>query len=195
MNLSQYPSIIAIAYDEMERCDNIQLKFRALIKVFGVVLKYTALITISDYLRIRESDQKIPELDQLVKNHIERPSLGHWNNFLREILVIFRGDKKNQLFMPELFDFYYKDTGGKKLKRQKSVGLIDKFIFIRNKYVHPDIYPSEKEVEEVYLQSKADLDTLLDKLSFFVSYPLVRSVNGCIEKCRGLTKLHKKNDC
>lgn len=188
MELDRWPSPIAVSYRQMLDCDHVQLQFRLLIKVFATALRYSSLILIADYLRLREDEAiRSDELDKLLLQEIERPSLGHWNNFLRDILAVFRG-RTDHLAVPELFDFYYRDTGAAKLRQQGSVRLIDQLITLRNKYVHPDIYPKDDEARELYRTSKEQLDQLLEKLSFLQEYPLVRRwmEDGVEEECRGV---------
>ena len=101
MNLDKYPTPIAVTYQNMLETENIQLKLRALIKVFSVSLKYSALVVISDYLRLRQDGiLKNQEIDRLFVEKIARPSLGHWNNFLREMLPVL-GAQKDMMYVPE----------------------------------------------------------------------------------------------
>jgi hypothetical protein len=188
LELQNYPSPIAATYDEMLSIGHIQLQFRMLIKVFSGTLKYSALIVISDYLRLREHGTvRSADLDALFVEKIERPSLGHWNNFLRDILAASR-EKKADLFAPELFDFYYDCSPGRKLKTTRSVERINRLINLRNRYVHPDIFRPDDETQLLYRQAKGELDALLHELCFLENYLLIRYSEGDRkgEVCQGV---------
>lgn len=169
---TNYPTPILIAYKEAESIENIQLKFRAIIKAFGISLKYCSLLVISDYVRLRDKNLFNSEkINSIFIEKIERPSLGHWNYFLRTILEEFK-DKKVEMFIPELMDFFFINKRNDKFTTTKSVKIIDELIYIRNKYVHPDIYPSNSESQIEYNKFKSKFDELLIALSFLENYPL-----------------------
>ena len=188
--LADWPSPIALPYQDMLVTEHVQLQFRALIKAFNSTLRYAALIALSDYLRSRTRlpEEEMEGLNQLLRERIERPSLGHWNNFLRELLAAFRGQERRELlFVPELYGFYYRVMEGEELQQRDIVRRIDHLISVRNEYVHPDIYPEDAIAAERYAQGKQDLDGLLACLSFLCDYPLVRCLwkDEMVEVCRG----------
>ncbi len=78
-----------------------------LLDLFEVALKYCASIALSQYFTDAHSDPKISR-DLLA---LQRPSLGHWQGWLRDILSFYRREGR-QLLIPELDAFYtYRDTG------------------------------------------------------------------------------------
>ena len=51
MDVNEYPTPIAASYQAAHLTLDQQLKFRSLIRAFGVILKYCSLLAISDYIR------------------------------------------------------------------------------------------------------------------------------------------------
>lgn len=174
MNLDLYPSPIKIVYQEMLDEHFIQLKFRALIRTFGTTLKFISLVAINDYIRLRNAATiNSPRINKLLVN-ITCPSMGHWNELLREILRECSGIQ-NMLFVPQLFDLYFKRKKGGGLEQSASAHIINRLIEVRNLYVHADLYPPKDASEEYYHQYKKDLDQLLNSLSFLEAYNLCRA--------------------
>jgi FHA domain-containing protein len=72
-----------------------------LLDLFEVTLKYCATIMVTQYLQERIDDTTINR--QLID--IERPSLGHWHGWLRDILSIYRRLNR-PLLVPQMEPFY-----------------------------------------------------------------------------------------
>ena len=83
-DVSTLPYPIASLYDEMQAETQPGVRFRSLVRCFAGFLKFISLIAVSDYLL---GDYNDPTIDELLSGEkLKRPSLGHWNEFLREIL-------------------------------------------------------------------------------------------------------------
>lgn len=93
--VDRLPFPIARLYSEMEEQTDPGRKFRALIRTFAGLLKSTSLIAVSDYLASGASDDAVDAL--LAGRDFERPSLGHWNGFLRSILKCSSSDLSLQV--------------------------------------------------------------------------------------------------
>lgn len=156
-------------------------RLRALIRAFAGLLKYLGLIAISDYLN---GTRDHPEINKLLTGkELERPSLGHWNHFLRQILLHFqkRGETP---FVPPLMDFYFRASrGGAKVTR--NVALIDDLIGLRNEIVHPDVEPPEEKILP-YLQRYGPVFAqFFDACGFLADFPLILQTDGERRRCVG----------
>lgn len=191
IDLSNYPSPVCVAFSEAEATENIQLRFRATLNAFAATLKYCALITINNYLDARKQDLfRSDEIDRHFVEMIGRPSMGHWNHLMRLILKEMGGKNRDLLFIPELFDFYFRINKAGNLKVQAEVPLIDHLILLRNQFVHSDIYPPDDEAARLAEESRKILIQVLSSLSFLTKYPLVRLLHreGREEVCSGLAQ-------
>jgi hypothetical protein len=90
-----------------------------LLDLFEVTLKYFASIAISQYFHDHARDPKINR-DLL---EIQRPSLGHWHGWLRDILALYRRDGRT-LVIPELDVFYRQKHDGAILSASQSLSRI-----------------------------------------------------------------------
>jgi hypothetical protein len=78
-----------------------------LMDLFEATLKYCAAIVMAQYFQDKRRDPRISR-DLL---ELQRPSLGHWQGWLRDILALYRRENRN-LLVPELATFYrQKHTG------------------------------------------------------------------------------------
>jgi WD domain, G-beta repeat len=78
-----------------------------LLDLFEVTLKYCASIALGQYFVDARNDLRINHSLQ----DLQRPSLGHWQGWLRDILSLYRREGWPML-VPELGEFYtHKDTG------------------------------------------------------------------------------------
>ncbi len=176
------PYPIAKLYAEMELETDPGKRFRGLIKAFSGFLKYISLIALSDYLTSGCADERINKL--LVGQSFARPSLGHWNHFLREIL---RHQNRSECppAVTGLVEFYFRRLGGRKPKPSENVARIETLIQLRNEYVHPDIWPADEVSESLCEVHTSTLDTLIAQADFIVSHPLILTTEEESLYCRG----------
>ncbi|MCC7105707.1 MAG: cyclic nucleotide-binding domain-containing protein [Chloroflexi bacterium] len=79
-----------------------------LLDVHEVLVKYTCMALLADYLRGRN---RSPEADALVSAALRKPTLGQLDSMARRVVKTFEGVRRDLLFMPELLDFYYDEHG------------------------------------------------------------------------------------
>jgi len=90
LNLKHYPYPVARSYQQFRdtKPSGPATQFRAALRTFTSVLKYCAITSVSGYRAIIEGGgDHNPELTHFIYNNLLRPSLGHWNHFLRETLL------------------------------------------------------------------------------------------------------------
>jgi hypothetical protein len=155
------------------------VRFRSLVRAFSGFLKFVSLISISEYLLGGYEDAAVDEL--LSGPKLKRPSLGHWNEFLREILQfhIRNGSEPRVL---GLLDFYF---AGDRRKPSSNVAAIERFITLRNEYVHPDIWPSETTASRLYEENISLLDGLYRNAGFLTEYRFFFQQGGKRLLCHG----------
>ena len=152
-----------------------------MIKVFSGFLKYVALMAISDFVHM---DYKDPEVDRLLAGSVfQRPPLGEWNRILRTILA-FHKRNRSQPSIEGLLAFYFHDDK-QKPNQTENVKVIDRFITLRNEYVHPDIFPPREESERLLGVYHPLLDQLLDASPFLTEYRLTLQIGGQYFPCCG----------
>ncbi|HKO24449.1 MAG TPA: hypothetical protein VJY65_06865, partial [Chloroflexota bacterium] len=84
-----------------------------LLDLYEITLKYCAAIAVSQYIADGVNDAKVNQDLQ----HLQRPSLGHWQGWLRDILMLYHRTKRH-LVVPELATFY---------QRSDAVGLLQAY--------------------------------------------------------------------
>ncbi|MDY7040611.1 MAG: hypothetical protein SVX38_07095, partial [Chloroflexota bacterium] len=102
--LYRYPYPVAMTYHNADNAREALGAHDQRLKLFEVILKYLASITIAQYVHDGANDERV--------NHtlrgLARPSLGQWNGFLREILSYYdREGKVEQLFIPAIHQIYF----------------------------------------------------------------------------------------
>jgi len=163
---SKYPLPIARTYQSKLQDSTTDLhRLYGLMDVFEVSLKYCAIIAIQEYVRLGGHS---PVVDADVALHFRRPSLGHWNSFLREILSSF-GGLRQQLFMPALVDLYF-DPRGRPDRRQDR---INQLIDLRNRQRGHGALPLDEDAGHAFRSHLPLLEALLSDLSFLTSYELI----------------------
>jgi len=131
---------IAYPFKQLAEDEVFLYKYSRLVDVFANALRYVGLIGVSEYLlaEIEPSPRVNEALDQL-----RRPSIGHWNHFLRSATGYFTSQNAS-LFVPRLISLYDKveqerrnklrliyDDAGKEVRGDRQ-GLLSALIEIRN---------------------------------------------------------------
>ena len=180
-DLNALPYPIARLYHEMELENDPGKKFRALIRTFIGFLKYLSLMAVSEYLHADTHDPKIDRL--LTGTTLSKPSLGHWNHFLRDILGHFR-KTPFELKITGILDFYYKsDT--REAQQTRNVSLINDFINLRNEYIHPDIWLDDDMSQSMNSKHIAPLDKLIEAAGFLREHRLILAAENELLICSG----------
>lgn len=165
---SDYPYPIASVFDSFLAESHKLGRFIRFIDVCEVTIKYLASILLSDYLR---SGMQVLEINNLLASALSRPSLGHWNNFVRSILSQASGSG-NTLFIPDLWGFYFKTTTSGKKKPSPNQHFINQIISVRNEFAH-GARPDNEECRQKVSHYQPGLNKLLENLEFLTRYPLV----------------------
>ena len=124
---STYPSPLALTYkrmDDMLVDESPSSKHSLLGDLFEVILKYCSCVLMAQYLNDKRVNEKINNQLQ----NLRRPSLGHWNSFLRDILNFYHDNNYEPVF-PELYDFYTRKN--KSLKKSEQCRQLLKEIDIK----------------------------------------------------------------
>ncbi|MBM4355244.1 MAG: hypothetical protein FJ109_15910, partial [Deltaproteobacteria bacterium] len=171
-----YPFPLVHVYREMLTAEgDPQESFRRLIKCFATALKFCSILAVNDYLNQRP-EHPSSEIDSLLKTSLPRPSLGHWCQFLREI-VRHLGPR---LSLPQLAGFFPKTRVPGRRRT-----LPEELISVRNTWVHPDVRPAEGEAEKLYHANLPLLSRFLDDLDFLSEASLVGRVGGIQRRLHG----------
>jgi len=173
----QYPFPISHAYVWVENRVDPQDCHAALLNCFEVTLKTVGSIALANFMRDIQRDPRFGNTHafQDLLNALSRPmSLGHWHTLLRRTLRAYQ-TRREQLLVPELFDFYYRLTEHGKVKtRGENVRTIQRFIEERNEEAH---HRSRGQASLLQRQSalsvlRNSLQDLLRELGFLTDYPL-----------------------
>ncbi|MBS1251095.1 MAG: hypothetical protein MAG451_00125 [Anaerolineales bacterium] len=135
----EFPFPISHAYTYLESRVDPDDRYAALMACFEVTLKTIASIALANFMRDIQEDPKLgnAHLFQDLLDVLSRPlSLGHWHSLLR-LTLRPNAAHREQLVVPELFDFYYRVTEHGNVKSQKqNVQTIQRFIQERNEEAH-----------------------------------------------------------
>jgi hypothetical protein len=173
VDLNRFPLPIFSAHKEYASASCSSERFRSGMRLFTSVLKYCSIIAIADYLQYLEEDGEPDlQLTNLLYSNLFRPSLGHWNHFLRDLLVFRRnrdGKEESGLFY-DLDGVYFK-------KRNKTspgkLGIIfNELIAIRNEWFHPGLDPDDKNAPGLILEVEEKIKEMLEQLTFLEHYLL-----------------------
>jgi tetratricopeptide (TPR) repeat protein len=105
IKFQDYPSPIALAYDEMDKLlieNNPVIKHDLLKGLFEVILKYCSFILICQYIK---DERKNEEINRYLLEDLPRPSLGDLNKILGKILEFYQSNNFESI-LPEMYDFY-----------------------------------------------------------------------------------------
>jgi hypothetical protein len=172
-DVTRLPYPIAYAYQQVLDEDAPDRCFRSCVRAFIATLKYCSMACVGEYLEhVRSGAGGDPQLNEQIRAQLFRPSLGHWNGFLRDILAYRRAQvTSGSDFFADLDRAYF--GGGEKPKTTAGQKAINLLIGIRNEWFHPVIEPEAHELPRVLAETRQALDTLLAELSFLADYPLV----------------------
>lgn len=167
-NLGEYPYPIAHTYSAFLGTAEPRLRCERLVFTFSLALRYCAAIAIGEYLR---GPDRVPRVDRSLSFNLGRPSLGHWNKFLNEILRHL-AEKGTRLFAPELLSSYRTPRG----RSTEAVAAADALISFRNDYLKTGAIanlPPENVIELVQ-KYEVRLHAFLTSIEFLRDYPLLQ---------------------
>jgi NACHT domain len=152
-----YPAPIAHAYAALQQDSSPLERLFALKDLFEVSLKYCAIVMVQDYLRLGISATPV---DAALAQYLTRPQLGNWNHILREVARTCQRDRE-QLFIPELADFYFELWGA---PRRRGHELVDELIKFRNRVIAHGARPRGREAEQIFASTEPLMQDFLGDL-------------------------------
>jgi len=152
----------------------------SIIDAFESLVKFLALVVISDYLTGAVQDARTDErLKSLFSSKI---STGKWEEILRETLRVYTKEPE-KAFMPELLNFYFQEN---KLTRQAQ--LFENWGHRRNNFrAHPDRIISETVVKGKWTEWWPEFRSLVSSMAFLTNYQMIVPAfikRGAITKAR-----------
>ena len=168
-----YPLPIAHAHKKtMGLLDDDAQKLKCLLETAENTIQFLALTALAQLSHdLRQGNAPGQQgLHYSIRDNLRNPSFGKWSGILREVMKGYR-DSKNLLVVPELFDFCFQDSGGRKLRMQpiheRVIGPLNN---IRNDFHHLRI--SESQVSAKVSEGLMLLHQLLESLRFLSGYQL-----------------------
>ena len=188
LDVSRHPYPTASAYAEYAALDggDAGRQFRAAIRCFTAILKFCAAGAIADYAaHLARGGAPDERIGNLLHGNLLRPSLGHWNNFLRDLLLWRREHREDREgYFHDLDAFYFKHPERQNLARGGK--LINELIELRNEYFHPGLDPDEKDLPRILAATGRSIDALMTLLEPLNRYRLLfHSGDGRIQEMRG----------
>jgi len=160
----EYPFPLAYTYISMKNAEESKAKLDKSIEVLESIVKYLAIISSQSFLR----GPLDAEHATFILSFLPRPSLGTWNALLREVLSSHH-TKPEELFVPEIYHFYFKSNR----KVSDNARIIDDLINERNKIAHGGGPATAKDSDAKVAEVQPKLEELLFNLSFLRDYDLL----------------------
>jgi len=160
----EYPFPLAYTYISMKNAEESKAKLDKSIEVLESIVKYLAIISVQSFQR----DPLDAGHATFILSFLPRPSLGTWNALLREVLSSHH-TKPEDLFVPEIYHFYYKSNR----KVSDNAKIIDDLINERNKIAHGGAPTTPKDCDAKVAEIQPKLEDLLFNLSFLRDYDLL----------------------
>jgi CRP-like cAMP-binding protein len=148
--------------------------------VFEVVVKYTMMVLLADY--VRRPEARTEEFDQAIVAAFRRPTLGQLVELAVKLLRSYAG-REHELFVPELYTLYFTADG----MRAPSARAFQLLTSYRNRLKHGAEGVRDEEVFKVDFEGEAVarpsgerrvgikhlIATVLREVAFLEEYPLV----------------------
>jgi tetratricopeptide (TPR) repeat protein len=165
-----HPYPIACAYQRLLRSrrqnEAYQRSYNLLLDLHEIVVRFLTLITLSSYLQQEAFAPAFNErLCQMLRKNL---SLGDWVSLLRETTRVYQR-RVETLFIPELFPFYFKPSGG----LTESARILERFVELRNSTIGHMLTLTEPRYEELYMTNLPLLSSVLEQLNFLAAYRLL----------------------
>lgn len=173
----EFPYPIAFHYRELLKIKDWEKKTRKGIYIFEITVRAITCYVLSEYLIEDLENINNPEFDRLLLKRLGQASLGQWVGFLFDCLATYQ-DKREQFFIPELYDFYW-DTA--KTPHRKKEGVRNPFlrlVEIRNDLAHHRLVPkNDAGWMRLGVEVLQNLQTIFGNLAFLQDYDLIRVTN------------------
>jgi tetratricopeptide (TPR) repeat protein len=190
--LANYPHLIAFPFKELIKRKEIASKNDAFKDVLTNILKYFALIAVTEYFRSNCGEEAINEI---IERKLRRPLVSAWNDFLKAAVPAL-DLIEHKWFVPELCETFRKleEFDGNKLKKANKVrapgkGFYDEnkkfvsttqpmsrmatLIHFRNKCAH-GIRPPSKQATDEFNFHYGLLKDLLEDIKWCRDYPIYK---------------------
>ena len=166
-------------------------KINLLKDTFQNYLKYLGLLTASEFFNSSLKDKKMVALFQQA---LAEPTIGSWNQYIRETLNYLKENNHN-FFCPDLLAYYELVETGKKrqlfkgeiefidsngdvqLKKQKATA-IGMLINFRNRYLGHSLTLDEAASKKIWDEYYPIFILLLEQLNFAKIYPMFKHEHG-----------------
>lgn len=172
----KYPYPIAVTFRRLETDEYLQKgpqRLKALLEVAERTVHLLAHLVLANLFE--DIERQKAELPKGITSDFERRfgalSLGTMLQLIREGLRYF-SDKRESLFVPELYAFYFDDSG----KLTAAAQALDSIVQIRNRLAHPTQPYSPKEIASFCEEAERGVSAVLEGLRFVTGYELL-SVN------------------
>ena len=194
-----FPYVIAYPFIRMveEPAGRNQLELLAFTLIN--VLKYLGLITASEYY---DSSIKSQKLNELFRNNLYQPSVGNWNQFIREAIKELN-NKNHKWIFPELIAVYENIESGNAVKKYKTETevtnengetiwlettdtAIGTLINFRNKHLGHGAPQTNDEYKELFDKYYPVLEDLLSGIALLAEISMFKSDQRHVYKLMGL---------
>ncbi|MBN1296608.1 hypothetical protein JXA80_07490 [bacterium] len=120
-----------------------------------------------------------PDITLDIHTLLFRASMGHWNQFIREILLSYRRQEiPLSGFLNELDQNYFKFKHPKKASPNQLALLINDLIVIRNDWFHPGIDPDDSTAPMLFDKLDAMIGEMMRLTEFLTRYELYAMLDG-----------------
>jgi len=168
----KYPFPIAYRYNKVsEPTEDNYEKLKHILDTAETTIKFLALLTLAQMHRDLLNNE-IPNKDRLKETiDLSRPpSFGTWYGLSREVMRAYR-DIKVQLIVPELFNFWFRESSGKKLRvKPLHSESVEPLLRLRNIFSHKS--PPKAMVKDDVTNGSEWLSKLLEEVHFLARYEL-----------------------
>lgn len=165
--VARFPFPIAALVRKLAVEEDPDRRISRLLDVYEVLVKYTCMALLADYLRGRSRGA---EADSLVGAALRKPTLGQLDSMARRVVKLYEGERQSLLFMPRLYDFYYEASGQVSGPSRALLALTS----FRNRLKHGAEGARDTEAFvrdwEKYCPI---LEQVLEGLGFLAEYPLI----------------------
>lgn len=163
-SMRSYPLPIGIARRHMATKTSIDGRFRALIGLVDILLKYMVAYGMADLARIGDA-KTVDHMASIIRDAFQKPvSMGIWESFCRRLFIELSKAPKEP-FSPSLV----RVLGGKGKKRSEVSRILQKFVKIRNDFSHGRLAVSS--VRPVLSESNKLIEVVLEELSDIAATP------------------------
>jgi hypothetical protein len=174
--LNEYPYPIAFNYKRLLEEKDWEKRTRTCVHVFECSLRTVTLCLVSQYLVCKEVNDS--ELNGLLHRNISRATLGIWNEIFFTTLRVYK-DKRDLLFMPELYDIYWDVSTRPNQERKRVRDPFQRLVKIRNDVVHRPPTRDE-DWRAISEESFSLLKQVLVHFTFLENYDLI-----CVRRAEG----------